>query len=480
MLVPNTEINTTSTLQIFSSKNHDIPSKQIPKSKNTDIIFLENRNFGNNLTNISLTAFEKESNLPKNTLVKAINLIKCTKKHKERSREKNLKISNKNEKKNSFQNSNKNRIIKKNSIVDYSRRNSLLITNTNETFTLQGSNDNYFSNICNLNDNKENKNNNLQKKNSNETKSNEEIKKKLFDTKITIKTEKQNNNLSLSDNKSFYDRNNLQYVTEYQNEIFDYLLSLENYPKINPNYMFLQKDLSEKMRQILIDWLSEVHLKFKLLPETFFLTINFIDRFLNKVQIPRTELQLVAVSSLLIACKYEEIYPPEISSFVYITDNAYNQEQILNMEIKILEALDYDLTYPTQYRYLELIGVKLNLEEKNLFKIQFLLEMMSTKLSLYKYTNLEIVIACCFINFEENEEMKEKILMDLGFGDNKDVKEKVKNCFVEMMKHLNYIGANKYLKGIKKKFSSEQFMFVGRDEFKKYLDDRENISRYYL
>ena len=84
-------------------------------------------------------------------------------------------------------------------------------------------------------------------------------------------------------------------------------------------------------------------------------------------EIPRTEFQLFAVSSLLIASKYEEIYTPEISSFVYITDNAYNQEQILNMKIRILDILDYDLTYPTQYRYLELIGVNLNFEEKKIY-----------------------------------------------------------------------------------------------------------------
>jgi len=47
-------------------------------------------------------------------------------------------------------------------------------------------------------------------------------------------------------------------------------------------YMVKQEDINEKMRAILIDWLIEVHLKFKLLPETLFLTINIIDRFLEK------------------------------------------------------------------------------------------------------------------------------------------------------------------------------------------------------
>lgn len=72
-----------------------------------------------------------------------------------------------------------------------------------------------------------------------------------------------------------------------------------------------QTDINEKMRGILIDWLTEVHLKFKLLPETHYLTVNIIDRFLDKTNVHRSKLQLVGVTSMLIACKYEEIYPPE-------------------------------------------------------------------------------------------------------------------------------------------------------------------------
>lgn len=86
------------------------------------------------------------------------------------------------------------------------------------------------------------------------------------------------------------------------------------------------------MRAILIDWLIEVHLKFKLLPETLFLTINLIDRYLEKTVIPRTKLQLVGVTSMLISSKYEEIYAPEVRDFVYITDKAYSKEEILAME----------------------------------------------------------------------------------------------------------------------------------------------------
>jgi cyclin B len=79
------------------------------------------------------------------------------------------------------------------------------------------------------------------------------------------------------------------------------------------------------MRAILVDWIIEVHLKFKLLPETLFITVSLIDRFLERVQIKRHNLQLVGVTAMLIASKYEEIYAPEVNDFVYITDNAYTK-----------------------------------------------------------------------------------------------------------------------------------------------------------
>lgn len=79
------------------------------------------------------------------------------------------------------------------------------------------------------------------------------------------------------------------------------------------------------MRAILVDWLIEVHLKFKLLPETLYITVNVIDRFLEKQKVSKSRLQLVGVTALFIASKYEEIYPPELKDFVYITDGAYSK-----------------------------------------------------------------------------------------------------------------------------------------------------------
>ena len=104
-----------------------------------------------------------------------------------------------------------------------------------------------------------------------------------------------------------------------------------------------QRDINEKMRSILIDWLVDVHLKFKLNEETFFLTVNLIDRYLEKSVIPRTKLQLVGVAAMFMACKYEEIFSPELKDFVYVCDKAYTKEEILEMESLILTEINFEM-----------------------------------------------------------------------------------------------------------------------------------------
>jgi len=87
-----------------------------------------------------------------------------------------------------------------------------------------------------------------------------------------------------------------------------------------------QTEITSRMRGILIDWLVNVHLKFKLLPDTLYIAVNLIDRFIERKHVVREELQLVGSSAMFIASKYEEIYPPELNDFVFICDNLYTKE----------------------------------------------------------------------------------------------------------------------------------------------------------
>ncbi|CAN4100711.1 unnamed protein product [Withania somnifera] len=118
------------------------------------------------------------------------------------------------------------------------------------------------------------------------------------------------------------------------------------------DYMDSQPEVSARVRAIVVDWLIEAHKRFELRPESLYLTVNIMDRFLSEETVPRRELQLLCISSMLIASKYEEIWAPEVNDFLIITDNAYARDQILLMEKAILGKLEWYLTVPTPYVFL--------------------------------------------------------------------------------------------------------------------------------
>ena len=117
-------------------------------------------------------------------------------------------------------------------------------------------------------------------------------------------------------------------ATAYVQDMYQHFRGKETLTSVRPLYMENQPHINERMRSILVDWLVEVHLKFKLVPETLYLTINLIDRYLERNEVTRPKLQLVGVTSLLIASKYEEIYPPELRDLVYICDRAYTRSEV--------------------------------------------------------------------------------------------------------------------------------------------------------
>jgi len=147
------------------------------------------------------------------------------------------------------------------------------------------------------------------------------------------------------------DGENSQLVSEYVNDIYSYLRDLEKSYNVKPNYL-QGKEITGRMRAILIDWLCQVHHRFRLLPETLYLTVSIVDRFLQVHPVSRNKLQLVGVTSMLLASKYEEMYSPEISDFVYITDNAYKRPDIIKMELLILNTLDFKLGKPLCLNFL--------------------------------------------------------------------------------------------------------------------------------
>lgn len=235
--------------------------------------------------------------------------------------------------------------------------------------------------------------------------------------------------------------------------------------------MSKQVEINDKMRAILVDWLIEVHSKFKLQKETLFITINIIDRYLASMICSKAQLQLVGVTALLIACKYEEIYPPELKDFVFITDRAYTKEDVLQMEQLILWALAFDLNFPTSYRFLERYMRMLG-EDPNVMTLSlFLMELAHVDIRMIQYPTSVIAAASLCQAYKsitrrlhpdtpDMEKRIENYIRDsLGF--NKDI-AKVE-MFLLCSKELQFLqvrSLNSSLQAVRKKYQGPEFAAV--------------------
>ncbi|EJT45753.1 g2/mitotic-specific cyclin cdc13 [Trichosporon asahii var. asahii CBS 2479] len=144
-------------------------------------------------------------------------------------------------------------------------------------------------------------------------------------------------------------------VSEYVIDAFNYMMELET-TMADPDYMDRQDELQWKMRCILNDWIIEVHSKFRLLPETLLIATNLIDRFLSKRSVSLVKFQLVGLTALFVAAKYEEVICPSVTHFLHMTDGGYDVGEILRAERYLLTTLGFDLSFPNPLHFLRRVS----------------------------------------------------------------------------------------------------------------------------
>ena len=103
----------------------------------------------------------------------------------------------------------------------------------------------------------------------------------------------------------------------------------------------------------MLEWIIDVHRKFRLTPECLYVTQYILDQFLSRKKILKSELHLLGVAVLLISTKYEEIYPPELRDLLAVSENKFTRDQVLKKEKEILNVLEFKITSPSAYRFLE-------------------------------------------------------------------------------------------------------------------------------
>ncbi|CAD6233712.1 unnamed protein product [Miscanthus lutarioriparius] len=172
-------------------------------------------------------------------------------------------------------------------------------------------------------------------------------------------------------------------------EIYMHLREAETKKRPSTDFMeTIQKSVNPSMRAILIDWLVEVAEEYRLVPDTLYLTVNYIDRYLSGNEIDRQRLQLLGVTCMLIAAKYEEICAPQVEEFCYITDNTYFRDEVLEMETSVLNYLKFEMTAPTPKCFLRRFARAAQAcDEDPALHLEFLANYI-TELSLLEYNLL--------------------------------------------------------------------------------------------
>lgn len=256
-----------------------------------------------------------------------------------------------------------------------------------------------------------------------------------------------------------------QLVEEYVPDIINQLFSTEAYALPPADYMDKQTDITGKMRMILIDWLIEVHMKYRLRPETLHLTVNLIDRYLSKKQITRKRLQLVGVAAMFIGSKFEEINPPELRDWVYITDNAYTKDDVLMMECNMLATLNFKVVVPTAAHFFDHLATANTCDNVHRSFAQYVMELGLLDMRMLQYKPSHMVAAAFLLSNELFA--RSTIWPDSMITESRNSEQTLRHCAEELRQlwKADRAGAGGQLQAVHKKFSTPQCNSVATKSF---------------
>ncbi|CAE7444052.1 unnamed protein product [Symbiodinium natans] len=252
-----------------------------------------------------------------------------------------------------------------------------------------------------------------------------------------------------------------QSAAEYVPQIMDRLFEEEAACLPRPCYMESQQDINGKMRAILIDWLVEVHMKYRLRAETLFLAVNLIDRHMSALPVLRRRLQLVGVVGMFVAAKFEEIDPPRATDFVYITDNTYSKEDLLQMECTMLSALDFRVVVPTPAHFFNQFLKANNCDNpRHTETIKYILELALIDLRMIRYTPSHLLAAAVLLS---NDLFSRAVLWpDIMVQTSRHTEDELRGCAEELRLLLRAAPAST-LQAVRKKYMLQQYHRVANN-----------------
>ena len=150
------------------------------------------------------------------------------------------------------------------------------------------------------------------------------------------------------------DETNLEPImeAEYSEDIFRYMNRIESRYKPKKEYMDIQPSLDWAYRSAVVEWLVQMHEALDLIPETLFLAVNIMDRYLSKTVITLNKFRLVGISALFIAAKMEELHAPSLEELLDALDGQYAEDEIVVAERTMLLTLKFKLGWPGPFSFL--------------------------------------------------------------------------------------------------------------------------------
>ena len=275
---------------------------------------------------------------------------------------------------------------------------------------------------------------------------------------------KEMKNMITQDKIEFKDPQN---VSEFTQEIYLKLREQEMANMVDPSYLQkVQKEIKDTSRAFLLEWIIDVHRKFRLVPEALYVTQFIIDQFLSKKHIPKSQLHLLGVATLLISTKYEEIYPPDLRDLLAVSENKFTRDQVIQMEKDILLTLDFKVTSPSSYRFLQRfkrISEKTANDDELFFYAQYVQEVSLLDASLLRFTPSQIAAASMILAAKQLRKTNcwdEDLEKFTGYTseDLKEACDEVRSFAVEINP--------KFISTLKYKFSKPEYMKVANYQFK--------------
>ncbi|KAG8654508.1 cyclin-B2-4 isoform X2 [Manihot esculenta] len=268
------------------------------------------------------------------------------------------------------------------------------------------------------------------------------------------------------------DKNNPLAVVEYIDDLYNFYMKAEKSSCVSPSYMEQQCDINERMRGILIDWLIEVHYKFELMDETLYLTVNVIDRFLAVHPVVRKKLQLVGVTAMLLACKYEEVSVPVVEDLILISDKAYTRKEVLDMEKLMVTSLQFNLSVPTQYVFMRRFLKAAQSDKKLELLSFFLIELCLVEYDMLKFTPSLLAAAAIYTaqyTLSGSRQWSKTNEWYTSYS-----QDQLMECSKLMITFHQKAGTGK-LTGVHRKYSTSKFGYAAKTQPANFLLEKERM-----